>query len=274
MTLTMGVDLGSITAKCVLLQDGCRVLADRVVKGGVVGDGAEKAVREALEQAGVSQTDVAYIVATGYGRVIFSDAREEVSEIGCHGKGAFFQDPRVRTVIDIGGQDAKVIRLGTGGRVLNFAMNEKCAAGTGRFLEVMAQALSAPVTELARLGGRPAGKVNISSTCTVFAESEVISHLAAGRPVADIVAGIHESIARRIAGLAYRVGLEEKVMVTGGVAQNQGVVAALAEKLGCELLVPRFAQTNGALGAAIFAFEKVSKSSGETGAADVKKTEG
>jgi len=257
MTLTMGVDLGSITAKCVLLLDGSRVLADCVVRGGMVGDGAEKAVAGALALAGASLSDIAYIVATGYGRVIFPGANEEMSEISCHGKGAFFQDPETRTVIDIGGQDAKVIRLGPAGRVLNFAMNEKCAAGTGRFLEVMAQALSHPVAELADLGGRATGKVNISSTCTVFAESEVISSLAAGRPVADIVAGIHESIARRIAGLAYRVGVEPNIVVTGGVAQNRGVVAALADKLGCELHVPRFAQTNGALGAALYAFEKV-----------------
>ncbi|MBT9172683.1 MAG: (R)-phenyllactate dehydratase activator [Syntrophomonadaceae bacterium] len=256
MTLTMGVDLGSITAKCVLLQDGCRVLADCVVKGGMIGDGAQKAVTEALHRAGAALTDIAYTVATGYGRVIFAGANEEMSEIGCHGKGAYFQEPEARTVIDIGGQDAKVIRLGAGGRVSNFAMNEKCAAGTGRFLEVMAQALSHPVAELARLGSQATGKVSISSTCTVFAESEVISSLAAGCPVADIVAGIHESIARRIAGLAYRVGPEEKILVTGGVAQNRGVVSALAEKLGCELLVPQFAQTNGALGAALYAFEK------------------
>ncbi|MBS3947098.1 MAG: 2-hydroxyglutaryl-CoA dehydratase [Dethiobacter sp.] len=258
MTLTMGVDLGSITAKCVILRDGCEVLADRVVKGSMVGGGAQKAVEEALALAGVSQEEVAYVVATGYGRVIFAGANEEMSEIGCHGKGAFFQEPAARTVIDIGGQDAKVIRLGAGGRVLNFAMNEKCAAGTGRFLEVMAQALGYPVWELARLGSQATGKVAISSTCTVFAESEIISHLAADKKVADIVAGIHESIARRIAGLAHRVGLEEKLLVTGGVAQNQGVVAALAERLDRELLVPRFAQVNGALGAALSAFEKSS----------------
>jgi len=258
MTLTMGVDLGSITAKCVILRDGREVLAACVVKGGMVGGGGQKAVDEALAAAGVRQDDVVFVVATGYGRVIFAGANEEMSEIGCHGKGAFFQEPAVRTVIDIGGQDAKVIRLGAGGRILNFAMNEKCAAGTGRFLEVMAQALGYPVSELARLGSQATGKVAISSTCTVFAESEIISHLASGQKVADIVAGIHESIARRIAGLAHRVGLEEKIFVTGGVAQNQGMVAALAERLGCELFVPRFAQLNGALGAALSAFEKSS----------------
>lgn len=258
MILTMGVDLGSITAKCVILQDGCQVLAERVVKGGMVGGGAEKAVTETLAAAGVTQGELAYVVATGYGRVIFAEANEEMSEIGCHGKEAFFQEPSARIVIDIGGQDAKVIRLGAGGRVVNFVMNEKCAAGTGRFLEVMAQAMGYHVSELAQIGSQATGKVAISSTCTVFAESEVISHLAADKKLADIVAGIHESIARRIAGLAHRVGLEEKILVTGGVAQNQGVVAALAERLGRELLVPRFAQVNGALGAALYAFEKSS----------------
>jgi predicted CoA-substrate-specific enzyme activase len=137
-------------------------------------------------------------------------------------------------------------------------MNEKCAAGTGRFLEVMAQALGHPVSELAQIGSRATEKVAISSTCTVFAESEVISHLAADKKVADIVAGIHESIARRIAGLAQRLTLEDKILVTGGVAQNQGVVAALAERLGREMFVPRFPQSNGALGAALYAFEKSS----------------
>ncbi|MBS3902335.1 MAG: 2-hydroxyglutaryl-CoA dehydratase, partial [Dethiobacter sp.] len=144
------------------------------------------------------------------------------------------------------------------GRVVNFVMNEKCAAGTGRFLEVMAQALGHPVSELAQIGSRATEKVAISSTCTVFAESEVISHLAADKKVADIVAGIHESIARRIAGLAQRLTLEDKILVTGGVAQNQGVVAALAERLGREMFVPRFPQSNGALGAALYAFEKSS----------------
>ena len=258
MILTMGVDLGSITAKAVILQDGCQVLAERVVKDGMVGGGAEKAVAEALAVAGVTQGEIAYIVATGYGRVIFAEANEEMSEIGCHGKGAFFQEPAARIVIDIGGQDFKVIKLGAGGRVLNFVMNEKCAAGTGRFLEVMAQALGHPVSELAQIGSQATGKVAISSTCTVFAESEVISHLAADKKVADIVAGIHESIARRIAGLAQRLPLEDKILVTGGVAQNQGVVAALAERLGREMFVPRFPQSNGALGAALYAFEKSS----------------
>lgn len=259
MTLTMGVDLGSITAKCVILRDGYEVLADRIVKGGMIGGGAEKAVSEALATAGVMLEEVAYVVATGYGRVIFAGANEEMSEIGCHGKGAFFQEPAARIVIDIGGQDAKVIKLGTGGRVLNFVMNEKCAAGTGRFLEVMAQALGFPVSELACIGSQATGKVAISSTCTVFAESEIISHLAAEKKVADIVAGIHESIARRIAGLAQRLTLEDKILVTGGVAQNKGVVMALAEKLGRQLFVPRFAQVNGALGAALYAFEKSTK---------------
>jgi len=263
MTYTMGVDIGSITSKCVILRDGKVVTATAIIRAGTGSDGPQRAVAEALRLAALSRSEIAYAVATGYGRVTYDDADEELSEIACHGRGAVFQEPLARTVIDIGGQDAKAIKLGAGGRVLNFAMNEKCAAGTGRFLEVMAQALGYPLSELGALGEKSTEKVSISSTCTVFAESEVISHLAANRKVEDVVAGIHESIARRIAGLVRRIGLEQKVLMTGGVAQNSGVVKALEERLECPLVVPVYTQANGALGAAVFAFAKYQKNKEE-----------
>ena len=259
MIYTMGVDIGSITSKCVILAAGQEVVSMAIIRAGTGSDGPRRAVDEALNSAKLGQADIAYVVATGYGRVTYDCADEELSEIACHGKGAVFQEPEARTVIDIGGQDAKAIKLGEGGRVLNFAMNEKCAAGTGRFLEVMAQALGFPITEMDAFGGKSTKKVSISNICTVFAESEVISHLAAGSKVEDVVAGIHDSIARRIAGLVRRVGLAEKIMMTGGVAQNGGVVKALEERLECKLVIPRYTQGNGALGAAVFAFARYKK---------------
>lgn len=256
MIFSMGVDIGSLSSKSVILKNGRDIVAAEVYNTGTGSDGPQKAVKGVLEKARLGMGDIHYVIATGYGRVIYEEADEEISEIACHARGAIFQEPDARTVIDIGGQDAKAIKLDNKGRVLHFEMNEKCAAGTGRFLDVMAQALGYPVTELALLSKRALEKVEISSTCTVFAESEVISHLTSRKKVEDVVAGIHASIARRIAGLARRVGLEEKIIMTGGVAQNEGVVEALEERLGYKLTIPVHTQLNGALGGSIFAFEK------------------
>ncbi|MDW7673356.1 MAG: acyl-CoA dehydratase activase [Bacillota bacterium] len=256
MRYTMGVDIGSITSKCVILKDGQEVVAGKVIKAGTGTDGPQRAVQDALAMASLKREDIAYVVATGYGRVVFEDADQELSEIACHGKGAVFQESLALTVIDIGGQDAKAIKLGKNGKVLRFVMNEKCAAGTGRFLEVMAQALGYPVAELGPLSNKATEEIAISNTCTVFAESEVISHLAAKKKVEDVVAGIHDSVARRIVSLARRVGVEEEIVMTGGVAQNSGVVKALEKRLECRLKIPQYTQLNGALGAAVYAYEK------------------
>jgi predicted CoA-substrate-specific enzyme activase len=263
MIYTMGVDIGSITSKCTLLNNGQEVVAMQLITAGTGSDGPQRAVLQALEKAKLTRQDISCVVATGYGRVIYDEADEEVSEIACHGKGAIFQIPEARTVIDIGGQDAKAIKLGKGGKVLNFVMNEKCAAGTGRFLEMMAQALGYPVSELGKLSVKATEEISISNTCTVFAESEVISHLAAKKKVEDVVAGIHDSIARRIVGLVSRVGLEDKVIMTGGVAHNMGVVKALEKRLGWMINVPPYPQFNGALGAALYAYEKYKNSIGK-----------
>ncbi|NLB52412.1 MAG: 2-hydroxyglutaryl-CoA dehydratase, partial [Syntrophomonadaceae bacterium] len=205
--------------------------------------------------AGIERSDISKLVVTGYGRMTFPDADEQISEITCHAKGVHFLVPNARTIIDIGGQDAKVIKLDNQGYVSNFVMNEKCAAGTGRFLEVMARVLEIDVSRLGELGEQAENIVPISSTCTVFAESEVISQLAAGKHIPDIVAGIHQSVARRVAGLTGRVGLTPQVVMTGGVAKNIGVVKAMEKELKVPIIVAPRSQLTGALGAALIAFE-------------------
>ena len=217
---------------------------------------AKRALDEALKSAAHGFEELGAIVATGYGRVSVPFAHETITEITCHGRGAFYFDPAVRTVIDIGGQDSKVIRIDERGRVLDFAMNDKCAAGTGRFLEVMAAALEVDLEELAALSAAAPRATPISSTCTVFAETEVVSLLAGGKDRAEIARGLHESIAARTSSLVYRVGLTERVMMTGGVAKNSAVVQALEEKLQLPITVPPEPQIAGALGAALLAWEK------------------
>ena len=185
-------------------------------------------------------------------------ADKQMSELSCHAKGASFLFPEVHTVIDIGGQDVKVLHIDNGA-MTNFQMNDKCAAGTGRFLDVMARVLEVKVEDLGRLGAMSTKKVGISSTCTVFAESEVISQLSMGTDKCDIIDGIHRSVAHRVTGLAHRIGVVPDVVMTGGVAQNQGVVNALQEELGVEIKTSPLTQYNGALGAAIMAWQAASR---------------
>ena len=256
--LVAGVDVGSLTGKAVLLDDG-EVTAYSIVRSSARPEKtARAAFNEALSKAGVSAEGVKYIVGTGYGRLRIPFASECVSEITCHARGAFYLLPSVRTVIDVGGQDSKAIRVDSKGRVVDFVMNEKCAAGTGRFLEIMAQALEVSVEELGPLSLRAKRPARITSQCSVFAETEVIGLIAEGWDVADIAAGVNESIAGRIASLAYKVGVERDVVVTGGVAKNEGFLRALEEKLGIEVKRPPIdPQVVGALGAAVIALEKV-----------------
>lgn len=257
--LTMGVDIGSASSKVVILQDGKEIIAGVVVPVGTGTSGPVRALQQAMTIAGVERSQISKVVVTGYGRMTFPDADEQVSEITCHAKGVHFLVPEARTIIDIGGQDAKVIKLDEQGYVSNFVMNEKCAAGTGRFLEVMARVLEVEVSRLEELGQQAETMVPISSTCTVFAESEVISQLAAGKNGPDVVAGIHQSVARRVAGLAGRVGLTPAVVMTGGVAQNGGVVKAMEKELKVPIIVAPRSQLTGALGAALIAFETFAK---------------
>lgn len=261
----LGVDIGSLTVKAVLLDTAGQVRGRAVAPAGYGGqEAAEGLIKALLGKQGIAAAEVAYTVVTGYGRVRFETvkaglalkATEEVSEISCHARGAFHLDPAVRTVIDIGGQDSKAMRLDSRGRVIDFAMNDKCAAGTGRFLEVMAVALGVPVEELGQLALRSQHPVSISSTCTVFAESEAVSHIARGALREDVAAGLLQAIASRVLGLAARVGLEPEIMLSGGVALNEGVVAALEKQSSQRISVPPDPQTVGALGAALYALQK------------------
>ena len=253
----VGIDIGALTVKALVLDgDGTVVASDVVRARHDSRQVATELVEEILARGGLAAEEVDYTVVTGYGRVTYEAANEEVSEITCHARGAIHLFPTARTVIDIGGQDSKVIRVHPRGYVTDFAMNDKCAAGTGRFLEVMAEALEIRVEELGALSQQSRHPVAISSTCTVFAESEVIAQMSRGTSKADIVAGIHTAIASRVAGLAGQLGLEEAVIMTGGVAQNIGVVRVLEKQLGLPILLPPEPQLVGALGAALLAREK------------------
>ncbi len=254
-----GIDVGSLTAEVVLLDRGEVIHYVIMPTGANSKTAAEKAIDTALETVGLRRSDLDYVVATGYGRVSIEFADKRITEITCHGRGAYYLNPAVRTVIDIGGQDSKVISLSDKGKVLDFAMNDKCAAGTGRFLEVMAQALEVELEGLAELSDQAQGTVSISSICTVFAESEVVSLIARGLPRENIALGLHQSIADRTAGMVHRIGLEEAVMITGGVAKNAAVVRALNEKLKTDIIVPDEPQIAGALGAALLAAEELLK---------------
>lgn len=253
--LFAGIDIGSATSKCVLLQGG-EVAGSALVHMGVGTGGPERAYAAALEAAGAGAGDVAFCVATGYGRAAWKGADQTVSELTAHALGSRRIFPEVRTVIDIGGQDAKVIELDANGRMVSFAMNDKCAAGTGRFLEVMANVLRVPIGELEALVAQAEKAAPISSTCTVFAESEVISQLAAGTSVPDVVAGICASVASRVAALARRAGVREPVCMSGGVARNGGVRRALEQALDVSIVWSPQSQLAGALGAALYARQK------------------
>ena len=251
--ITAGVDIGSITTKAAVLREGT-LLGTKV---GFTGYNSELAggsiLRDLLRELGIDISGVDRIISTGYGRNSVKFAQKSLTEITCHGAGARFLNPRAMTVIDIGGQDSKVILLDAGGKVKNFVMNDKCAAGTGRFLEVMARALEADLDRFGILAGQSQRPSQISSLCTVFAESEVISLISRGERREDIIAGIHESIASRIGAMAGRMGITPPVVMTGGVAKNQGVVKALENRIGFPLEISKYPQENGAIGAAVLA---------------------
>ena len=258
MTYTMGIDIGSSACKAVILKDGDEIVGTFKVAVGTGTTGQNRAFEGVLESAGLSADEIDYVLATGYGRNTFERADAQMSELSCHAKGANHLFPDVRTVIDIGGQDVKVIQIDHGAMV-NFQMNDKCAAGTGRFLDVMARILEVDVSDLASLAAKSTKKIAISSTCTVFAESEVISQLANGEKKEDVVNGIHYAITARVVGLARRVGIRDRVVMTGGVAQNAGVVKALQDQLEHEVSTSPLSQYVGALGAALYAYSKANR---------------
>ena len=251
--LTAGIDVGSISAKAALVRDAELVGSKVMLTGYNAKNAGEKVFADLLAELGIPRDALDRIVATGYGRNSVDFAHKAVTEITCHAAGVHFQDPQVRSVIDIGGQDSKAIALDGNGRVRDFAMNDKCAAGTGRFLEVMARALEVDLDAFGDMSLGAERPASISSLCTVFAESEVISLIAKGERRTNIIAGIHASIAARVVSMAGRVGMVEPVMMTGGVAKNIGVVRALEAKSGMAIRVSELAQVNGAIGAALIA---------------------
>ena len=227
---------------------------------------ANKVMEQALEQANLSFDEISYVVATGYGRINVPFADRQITELTCHARGIASLFPSVRTALDIGGQDAKGLKIDNNGKLIDFVMNDRCAAGTGRFLEVIAKTLGINLEDLGSISLKSKNKVSISNTCTVFAQQEVATRLSEGALIEDIVAGLHDAIASRAVGMLKKVPIEPEVVFTGGVAKNIGVVSAVASALGYEVLVPEDPLISGALGAALLAKELVMKAlaKGET----------
>lgn len=250
----IGIDIGSVATKGIIIDEVIKGKS-MVATGWSPREAGQSVITQLLKVSGLDREAVNHIFVTGYGRVAFAEADRTITEIKCHARGIAELYPQVRTIIDIGGQDSKVIRLGDSGKVVDFAMNDKCAAGTGRFLQVMATALGLDVSEL---GGAesPQEIQSISSMCTVFAESEIIGLLARGNPKGGIIAGLHQSVGKRVAAMVRRLGIKEEVAFTGGVAINSGVRRALENELDCPVLVSEECQYTGALGAALLACDK------------------
>ena len=252
-----GIDIGSTASKVVVL-DSEKMVANFVIPTGWNSKDTARTIAARLGEMGMPVDEEMKVLATGYGRISVDYASKVITEITCHGRGGYALVGEDCTIIDIGGQDTKVITVEKAVST-NFLMNDKCAAGTGRFLDVMARILEVDVNELGTLGAQSTKYVGISSTCTVFAESEVISQLANDTDKCDIINGIHMSVAGRVAGLAHRVGVQDRVVMTGGVAQNSGVVKALEDQLGHKVHTSPLTQYVGALGAALFAYKRCNK---------------
>ena len=258
MAYAAGVDVGSTQTKAVIVDEGRRIVSRSLTDTGAnVMRAAEEAFQEALRSGDVREEEVEYVVGTGYGRYKVTFGNTQVTEISCHGRGAVQMFPGTRTVVDMGGQDTKAIRVAPTGEVVDFCMNDKCAAGTGRFLGAASAALDIPLDRLGPTALRGEKAVKISTTCTVFAESEVLSWLGRGKKIEDILLGVHQSIAGRSAGLARRVGIEDQVTFTGGVAKNVAMIETLNRALGVTVNVSDDSQYMGALGAALFALDHI-----------------
>ena len=253
----LGIDSGSTSTNAVILNENKEIVAFDVVRTGAKsGESAERILSEILERAGLKREDISLIVSTGYGRVSIPFADENVTEISCHGRGAHYFNPDVRTILDSGGQDSKAIHVNAAGEVTDFAMNDKCAAGTGRFLEMIARSLEISLDELGPAALESKKHLEIASMCSVFAESEVISLIANNEEKPDIAAGVCRAVAGKAYSLMRRVGLEGAYMMTGGVAQNPGVVRAVEELIGEKLFICEDPEIVGATGAALLALEK------------------
>lgn len=259
MQYVLGVDIGSTTTKIVAVNLDGQPIKRIVVPLGTGTAAAQIALEKLYAEPEFGRADCCYLIATGYGRYSLNVADGQVGELSCHAKGIHTILPAVRTIIDIGGQDCKAIQLNENGVMQQFAMNDKCAAGTGRFLDTMSRVLNIPISEFGTMDLHSEKTVSISSTCAVFAESEVISCLSQNERVEDIIAGIHGSVARKVAGLTYRVGLMPQVCLTGGGALDDGIRRRLEQELNVAIVVPSDPQITGALGAAMLALEHYQK---------------
>ena len=260
-----GIDIGSTMTKAVILGDG--VIASVIGPTGPEQRRlANKVMEEALLKAGLSFDAMTYIVSTGYGRINVPFADKQVTEISCHAKGVSSLFPNARTIVDIGGQDSKAITIDPNGRVTNFIMNDKCAAGSGRFVEVIADTLGLKLEQMGEVSLQSNHPAQISNICTIWAQQEVAARLAEGVPIPDLIAGVHRSLADRVARMVKRLKLEKEVILTGGGGKNTGLVKALSEQLNCEILVPPEPLITGALGAALLGKDIVGKAArkGET----------
>ncbi|MHC4954351.1 MAG: acyl-CoA dehydratase activase [Planctomycetota bacterium] len=258
MAYTAGVDVGSTQTKAVVIDEAENIVGRALNDTGAnVIEAAEEAFATAMEDARVEEEEVEFVVGTGYGRYKVTFGNTQVTEISCHGRGAVRMFPNTKTVIDMGGQDTKAIRVSQTGEIDDFCMNDKCAAGTGRFLGAASAALEIPLPDLGPMALTAERAVKISTTCTVFAESEILSWLGRGRKVEEILLGVHQSIASRSVGLLRRVGIEPEVTFTGGVAKNTGMIGTLEKLLGLRLNVSPDSHYMGALGAALFALDHI-----------------
>lgn len=253
-----GIDIGSTMTKAVILGDG--VIASVIGPTGPEQRRlANKVMEEALRKAGLPFAAMTYIVSTGYGRINVPFADKQVTEISCHAKGVSSLFPQARTIVDIGGQDSKAITVDHNGRVTNFIMNDKCAAGSGRFIEVIADTIGLRLEQMGDLSIQSTHPAQISNICTIWAQQEVASRLAEGVPLPDLIAGVHRSLADRVARMVKRLKLQKEVILTGGGGKNKGLVKALSEQLDCEILVPPEPLITGALGAALLGRDLVAK---------------
>lgn len=257
--------MGSTQTKAVIIDEQRKIVSRSLIDTGAnVVKAAEKAFLEALEAGKLREEEVAYVVGTGYGRYRVTFGNTQVTEISCHGRGAVHMFPDTETVLDMGGQDTKAIRVNETGEIVDFCMNDKCAAGTGRFLGAASSALEIPLNELGPTALNSEKPVRISTTCTVFAETEVLSWLGKGKKIEDILMGVHKSIASRSIGLLRRVGIGDHVTFTGGVARNVGMVEVLNRELGRQMNVSEESHYMGALGAALFAMDHIMASRAPT----------
>jgi len=263
MKFAAGVDVGSTQAKAIIMSNngGLAIVGRALVDTGAnVTKAAENGFQQACQMARISPSDVGFVVGTGYGRYKITFGNTQMTEISCHAKGAHFLYPNTHTVIDMGGQDAKAIAIGASGEVLDFVMNDKCAAGTGRFLSNAADVMGVTLDEIGPLSQKGKNPVKITTVCTVFVESDILSYLSMGKKPEDILKGVHLAIAKRTISLARRVPIEQAITMTGGVSRNIGMVKALEAVLGTTLQVSPEAHYTGAIGAALFALEKMGHS--------------